>query len=165
MDTCKNGHLLTPENTSPNGKGGKWVCCKLCKNARAREYAQNHWKENKQRLRDWCVSNPTQVKTSAKKRKLKMKYGLTPERVQEMVVEQGGKCAACGSTEPGGRHNVWLIDHNHMTGKVRGLLCNGCNVALGMLKEDETRIFALIEYLRRYKENTCSDEATGQFLE
>ena len=165
MDTCNNGHLLTPENTLPNGRGGKWVCCRQCKNERAREYAQKHWKENKQRLKAWCAANPTQVKTSAKKRKLKMKYGLTPEGVQEMLAEQDGKCAACGSTSPGGRHNVWIIDHNHLTNQVRGLLCNGCNVAIGMLKEDENRIFALIEYLRKYKENTCSEEEIGPSLE
>jgi hypothetical protein len=61
--------------------------------------------------------------------------------------------------------DTWHVDHDHKTGKARGLLCNTCNVGLGMLGEDENRILGLIKYLRRYEENTCLDEVTGQSLE
>ena len=84
-----------------------------------------------------------------------------------MFLKQGSKCGnpGCPATEPGGRHGTWHVDHDHKTGKARGLLCNTCNVGLGMLGEDENRILGLIEYLNWYKENTCSEEGIGPSLE
>lgn len=60
-------------------------------------------------------------------------------------------CQSCG-TQFGlesRRHNSACVDHNHTTGTPRGLLCSGCNVALGMLKEDPRRIRALADYIER----------------
>jgi hypothetical protein len=63
-----------------------------------------------------------------------------------MVAEQGDKCAICGRAEPNGRGR-WHIDHDHKTGKVRGLLCNNCNVLLGHAHEDPAILWAAIDYL------------------
>ena len=58
------------------------------------------------------------------------KYGLTPESFNLILESQGNKCALfeiCGHTQPGTRFNRWCVDHDHNTGKVRGLLCHTCN--------------------------------------
>jgi hypothetical protein len=71
-------------------------------------------------------------------------YGITHVEVEDLYRAHGGKCAACGDG------NVRLnIDHDHITGRVRGLLCTGCNLAIGQVKENTKRLQLLIEYLER----------------
>lgn len=85
-------------------------------------------------------------------RYLKRTYGITSQDYQRMHKEQGGKCAICGgegflmNTE---RHKVKLVvDHDHSTGEVRGLLCHNCNRALGLLHENIKSMEAAIRYLK-----------------
>lgn len=66
------------------------------------------------------------------------KYGITKQAYDEMEHQQGYKCAACRENRP------LVIDHDHRTGRVRGLLCRQCNVALGLLKENVDTLYALI---------------------
>ena len=63
-----------------------------------------------------------------------------------MLAEQEGCCAICGTEDPGknGRFNV---DHNHDTGEIRGLLCYGCNVGIGHLRDNPSICLAAAEYL------------------
>ena len=76
-------------------------------------------------------------------------YGVTPEWYEQKLEEQGGKCAVCGSTGYGSKAvSVFCVDHDHDTGKVRGLLCVGCNVALERWKEMPERFRA---YVEKYK--------------
>lgn len=76
------------------------------------------------------------------------KYGLTPEGYQELLDAQGGACAICGATENTRKgSDNFHVDHDHRTGRVRGLLCHHCNVALGMVDDDPDRLNAMIAYL------------------
>ena len=84
-----------------------------------------------------------------RKYSLKALYGLTPKEYEELFISQGSCCAICFTTEPGGRHNQWHIDHNHDTDKVRGILCNDCNVGLGCFKDDRYRMSEAVVYLRK----------------
>lgn len=81
--------------------------------------------------------------------RLKKCYGLTVEQYHAMKTKQGGGCAICGSTTPGGKDNKLHVDHDHKTGKVRGLLCNRCNIALGGFGDDIQRLRLAIQYLER----------------
>jgi hypothetical protein len=74
-------------------------------------------------------------------------YGWTVERYYETLAAQGGGCAICGSRNPGRGNARFSIDHNHVSGLTRALLCHSCNVALGLLKEDKSRIQKMIDYL------------------
>ena len=71
-------------------------------------------------------------------------YGLTREQAVAMV---DGACQACGTHADSKNMHV---DHDHVTGAVRGLLCHGCNTTLGLLNEDVERIRALIAYVERH---------------
>lgn len=77
--------------------------------------------------------------------KLKTKYGLTTEQFSAMIVEQNSCCKIC---------NCFLdnpqIDHNHTTGKIRGLLCRNCNTSLGLLNENVDTLRSMIDYLNDY---------------
>lgn len=83
---------------------------------------------------------------------LKRNFGITLEQKSQMLVSQDNKCAACGSSEPGGQYNTWSVDHNHKTDKIRGLLCTSCNLTLGNAGEDIHRLVALTAYLTKHLE-------------
>ena len=86
---------------------------------------------------------------------LKRKYGITFEQYKEMFEKQDGKCAVCEA--PGALLNQYgkvglHVDHNHVTGQVRQLLCSNCNTALGLLKESPDTIRKLLSYVERNSE-------------
>ena len=69
-----------------------------------------------------------------------------------MVKSQLGVCAACGKPETRTRNGIVLglvVDHNHTTGKVRGLLCQSCNIAIGMTNDDISVLAKIIAYLSK----------------
>lgn len=74
------------------------------------------------------------------------RYGLTDDELAALHASQGGACAVCRGTAPGG-NGTWHVDHAHETGRVRGLLCSGCNVGLGHFRDDVTLLRSAIEYL------------------
>lgn len=77
------------------------------------------------------------------------KYGLSRSDLAQMIVDQRGCCAACGLPFLGnGRMNV---DHDHATGRVRGLLCSGCNSAEGHLLGDPERARRLAAYMEQQR--------------
>lgn len=69
-------------------------------------------------------------------------YGLTWEAFELMMRRQSGKCAICL-----GRSGRLIVDHDHVTGAVRGLLCNRCNAGLGQFQDSQSRLSAAINYL------------------
>jgi len=72
------------------------------------------------------------------------RYGITREQFDEMWEEQGHLCAICRRT-PGGKGPC--VDHDHKTGKVRGILCLNCNHALGQMLDDPDFLMNAITYL------------------
>jgi hypothetical protein len=82
---------------------------------------------------------------------IQMRYGITQEQYEEMLSEQNGGCAICGITEATNGRRL-AVDHDHQTGEVRGLLCNNCNVAVGIIENSKLKgsdlIGAIYNYLR-----------------
>ena len=103
----------------------------------------------KEYKKDYDVKHPD----SRKQSNLKIKYGITLEKYNRLFEDQGGVCAVCGFPETvfyKGTLRSLAVDHNHQTHKVRGLLCRGCNIALGHLKENPVVIKSLLEYINKY---------------
>jgi hypothetical protein len=82
-----------------------------------------------------------------RKQDLMFKYGITPEAFEGLKISQCGKCAICGTADPRGKHGVFCVDHCHETGRVRGLLCQRCNVALGALGDNEASLQKVLHYV------------------
>jgi hypothetical protein len=78
--------------------------------------------------------------------KIAERFGLSPEGYWTMLSEQDDACGGCGTTDPGPR-TFFDIDHDHDTGKVRGLLCRQCNLAVGYAQDDPPLLRALADYL------------------
>jgi hypothetical protein len=79
--------------------------------------------------------------------KVLQRYGLSKAVFNNLLDKQKGVCAICG--KPGWNGKRPQVDHDHITGKVRGLLCNGCNAALGHIKDYPKIARAMIKYLSR----------------
>lgn len=96
--------------------------------------------------RKYRANNPETVKIQAVKHRLAMKYNLSVEGKEALMEKQNGLCALCRHSD-GGKRGLF-VDHDHETGEVRGLLCVGCNAALGMLGDNVEGLQNAIAYLQ-----------------
>jgi len=101
-------------------------------------------KESKKR---WLLKNKEKMKSYIRDWKLKKRYGISNEQFLSILAEQDGRCRICNRNkyELGSTHLV--VDHNHLTGKVRGILCSKCNVAIGLLGDDSPTAYRASKYL------------------
>ncbi len=112
----------------------------------------------------WRKANPEAIKAiraktdllrkdSRRDKQLFLAYGISLKDYNEMLLKQNNLCAICFRPETflgkGGKIRPLCVDHCHTTGKVRGLLCNSCNVALGNLDDNYQRILNAAEYIRK----------------
>ena len=77
-------------------------------------------------------------------------YGISLADFNRMVLAQGNRCACCRTDKPGGRHNVWNVDHDHVTGAVRELLCKDCNIVLGLVEDSPEHLQKLLAYIAKH---------------
>ena len=92
---------------------------------------------------------------SVRSQYLKRNYGLTFEEFDSMLSSQDNACAICGTKSPSknrGRTRRFHVDHNHITGEVRGLLCKSCNIALGEVNDNIHTLKSMIEYLESHEQ-------------
>ena len=76
-------------------------------------------------------------------------YGITLDDYDRMLTSQNNRCAICNNTSTGRKGTKYFaVDHCHTTGKVRGLLCHGCNAGIGYMKDDIELLEKAIAYLR-----------------
>ena len=111
-------------------------------------YQENKEKRKAQAIA-WRKMNPEESKRSRRNSKLKIDFGITLEQYSTMLSDQGGVCKICRKPDTSGRNLA--VDHNHTTGCIRGLLCISCNTAIGLVKENENVLKAMISYLQDYK--------------
>lgn len=88
-----------------------------------------------------------QRKLKVRNRSLKKNYGITLADYEAMLAAQGGVCAICGTNKPGGSRSVFNVDHCHVSGKVRKLICFACNAGLGCFKDDKATLISVLAYL------------------
>ena len=73
-------------------------------------------------------------------------YGITNSDYEVLLQKQNGVCAICGNKNKAGKRLV--VDHDHKSGVVRGLLCNTCNIGIGNLRDDPSILQKALAYLR-----------------
>lgn len=164
---CINGHEIAIVGRT---KGGH---CKACKK-RWRDsnkeyfsvYQKKYQRENREKIKEtdkiYYEEHKEEIRIKTKEyndthkkqrrnRDLLKKYGITLEQYDKMFKKQKGFCIGCL------RHQdvlkkVLAVDHNHKTGKVRGLLCDTCNRAIGLLQDDIKILVRLMRHLNKNKE-------------
>ena len=128
-----------------------------------KDRSRKHYVENKEkeiaRKRKWGRENP-EIVSKANKRHykrnpekhrdyhLKVNYGITLEDYKRLSEKQNNRCAICRKEASEGTKAL-SVDHDHKTGKVRGLLCGNCNTGIGLLQESEKLLLKAILYLEQ----------------
>jgi hypothetical protein len=112
----------------PSGKSKRRRICKECRNTEQKE----RYKKNPEIHRAYLY---------------KTQYGITIEEYDQMVVNQGGRCKVCGTDTPNCHHKRFVVDHNHKTGVIRGLLCSTCNTGLGNFFDNPDTLLKAAQYL------------------
>jgi hypothetical protein len=112
--------------------------------ARKKLWRQTHREQVNQSKRKWNAAHKSQIQNYFRRGA----YGVLPEEYARRAAEQGGVCAICLSKCPTGR--ALAVDHSHLTGKVRGLLCNRCNTGLGSFKDNPARLRKAAEYIESW---------------
>ena len=131
--------------------------CKNCVKARNNKYRAEHPEEARARHKKYhaehheehCAYNKkhyAEHREEARAIALMRNYGITIEEYDNMFAAQNGICAICGKPQNGKR---LFVDHNHETDKVRGLLCQNCNIALGHMGDDAQLLIKAIDYLMK----------------
>lgn len=107
----------------------------------------------KQKTRDYNNKHPNK-----KLQQHLNKYNMTISDYESMYNTQNGKCAICGNDgDKNNKYRPLYIDHDHKTGKVRGLLCSKCNFLLGNSNDDVNILLNAIEYLGGSNERKMAD--------
>lgn len=110
------------------------------------------WRDaNPERLKAYNAKHRTEnaegIKKTTRNYSLRTTYGITLEEYQHIFTAQGNCCAVCQNTS-----RRMHVDHDHTTGRIRGILCHNCNIALGLLQDNEHTLTNLAAYLRANKE-------------
>lgn len=146
MKTCKlclvekpldDYHVL---NKSPDGRQPR---CKSCACEIARKWQKDNRDHCNKKSREWARKNADKHHAT----NLKRNYGITGEQYNQMLAEQYYACALCGKSETETRRKRLSVDHDHTTGKVRGLLCSPCNKGIGHFKDSPTLLRKAALYL------------------
>lgn len=131
---------------------------------RSREIARNSYHKNRDKIlakrrensehytiknKEWRKANPEKAAVIYRRRNLKQKYDLTIEEWDALAISQNYECAICHSdcSEKGSL----VVDHDHDTGAIRGLLCKTCNRGIGLLKDSVNVLLNAANYLARTK--------------
>lgn len=135
-------------------RSGRDPRCKACRKdgkARSRELNPPAPETLRGYARRYKERHPERVAAADRRRNLR-KFGITPEEYDRLTAAQAGRCAVCRQPETAlnprtGAPKVLAVDHCHRRGGVRGLLCQNCNTALGLLGDDPSRLAAAIAYI------------------
>ena len=172
MKRCKKCGLLKPLGEFYRAVGmrdGVRSDCKACNAAASKARYLADPAAAVTRVKRWQQANPDRVnayrrvhraepavKRAERSSYLKRKYGITLDEYDAMLARQGGGCGICGST-PSGRISLH-VDHDHGTGRIRGLLCFVCNSSLGEL-DDPDLLRAALRYVEPPAERDLLIEA------
>jgi hypothetical protein len=106
-------------------------------------------RNKKDTLRVYYLTNRAKIR-AYQNGNLQYNYGITLSQYEEILVLQNGRCAGCQKHESEFKKAL-CVDHDHITGKIRGLLCVRCNRALGLCFDDTNILLNLIDYLKGAK--------------
>jgi hypothetical protein len=138
--------------TTKSPLGWRMKFCRDCEEKRRKVYRKTSAGKAAAKRQHERRKQRGQTYPHNRKTRLRLRYGLTPEGYDELFTRQGGVCAICGEPqEPTTRHGVTStalsVDHDHATGKVRGLLCNRHNRGLGFFDDDPDLLLKAVAYL------------------
>jgi hypothetical protein len=167
MRTCKDCNQSLPLtsfyfNNKTHKKTGEvtthyYTRCKQCSKNHVSKLPSRQQEYRNSYLKGWRESNADKIYDVQRTAHLMRTYGITNDEYVAMREAQDFRCAICGASEEDvtsvGKHShtKLYVDHDHTTGKVRGLLCQSCNTLLGKANDDISLLSKSIQYLERNK--------------
>lgn len=161
MKTCAKCKLAKSKSDfgkRSSSKDGLNYYCKNCDSANCKAYYSKNKTKIKLKVLAWQASNKEKVNSYKKKNKLNnpdydlmRTHGVNKKQYDNMFNKQNGCCAVCRINQSEFKRSL-AVDHDHKTGKIRGLLCDRCNVALGMVRDSKDVLCKLIIYLEQSEE-------------
>lgn len=137
-----------------NWKCSKKNWSKVNKNSRTEKTKEiskkSYYKHREKRIKDnrnWKENNKEKSIKSGKNTRLKRQFGITLEQYDNIKLSQKGLCAICNN--PPGKKDL-CVDHDHLSGRVRELLCGNCNTLLGKCKENTNVLDNAIKYIIKW---------------
>jgi len=164
---CGEVKQLDAYHSSINTKDGKQSRCKACKlrtnlawrNANKgkvakskKNYAFRNWEAIRKHRREYMATRKVEAAEYRRRWNLSKRYRITIDQFTELLESQEGKCAVCGTRD--GRQ---VVDHDHDTGKVRGILCVRCNVSIGGLGDTVNGLMRAVRYLEKASKSNAGD--------
>lgn len=137
--------LIRPDSTKPFGPGNCEWKAPLTDFSIEDKASRAEWQKV------WYAQNPRRERNAD----LKKRYGITVEEFEVKVIAQKGLCAICNRPERAavrnGKARSLAVDHDHVSGAVRDLLCTGCNSGLGHFEDNSELLKAAAAYLERHR--------------
>ncbi len=166
--TCGVEKPLSEFHKRTKSADGHSFICKDCMNARQRAYRRSpafnsdearakrsaYYYANKDHIKQREASRHAEAPHIRRNQVLRKKFGIGVDEYEAMLKEQDGLCAICRlperaiNTSTGGVASM-PVDHDHQTGKIRGLLCSHCNRAIGLFQDNPEILKSAINYLER----------------
>lgn len=136
-------------NKDKGKNDGLHWCCKSCRKKYRQQpdvKAQTSSYNKAERRRD-----PKLTKMRDRKYTLKRYWGMTADQFEVLMNEHNRQCGICGKQERSSPKKPLVIDHDHSTGEIRGLLCDNCNRGIGLLQDNISILHTAIAYLNKPK--------------
>lgn len=145
LQTCEERSTTIPKGSrkKPSETGdANTKICRIC--GKRKPLSEFYFRKDNGTYRAEC-------KDCLKDKTRQRNTGWTHDAYEEAFKKQHGRCAICGKKLNSTRYTRFAGDHDHKTGKTRGLLCTKCNTALGLVDEDITTLKNMITYIDKYK--------------
>jgi len=154
MNTQPTWHRL-----SSLDRNARTAICSICgpTAVRIRENGEGRAQCRTKRREEHAKENRTRKRYPEKQREYSLKQrakrygwedGFSVAHYEVLLAAQGGGCAICGAKEQASGRRL-AIDHDHASGKIRGLLCTSCNIVLGRFSDDAQRFTSAARYLTK----------------
>lgn len=127
-----------------------------------------NWRtENKDHVRVYRRDYKDRDRRRDRERHFAKSYGITMDDYEAILAAQGAKCALCSISAESSPRKRLFVDHCHETGRVRGLLCDGCNKSLGVIEKYRDKLSSMLEYADNAEANrivAAADACDAQVL-
>lgn len=150
MKVCRGCGVEKPLDSYYHSGGKPTARCRGCHAEAGREYRRKHPERVREAKKKYRMGKGKKSEAHRRQR-----YGISAEEMERMCEAQGGGCAICGAHISAHNGCATHVDHDHSTGRVRGILCRLCNPALGAFRDDPSLLRKAADYLEGHVASTA----------